>query len=231
MSAYFSIADRVGAYAKLVAAQAILLIPAVSLVNVLHNDSFFGWHPFLALIGSMLLVPEGILLLKSKGVDWPNSKVRKWTHILCGLGGAACLMGSFYVIYTNKNAHGKNHYQTYHSWVGLCSIVLLSVNILLGIGAYFFKTIVSSWLDKPMKKHKSTGKYVYVITLVTVAFGLYSGFGTRMLDPQQIWIYLACLVANWVAVNYLRSKPSDPEKRKKKKEKKNKKKKEKEKSK
>lgn len=79
--------------------------------------SFFSWHPFLMVTGFVGLMGIGAVTKKLGG--YSNTKLH---GILASLGLMSAL-GGLYVIWKNKELHGKEHITTLHAWMGIVTIV------------------------------------------------------------------------------------------------------------
>eukprot|EP00816_Leptocylindrus_hargravesii_P008414 CAMPEP_0196814382 /NCGR_PEP_ID=MMETSP1362-20130617/42927_1 /TAXON_ID=163516 /ORGANISM="Leptocylindrus danicus, Strain CCMP1856" /LENGTH=190 /DNA_ID=CAMNT_0042190973 /DNA_START=56 /DNA_END=628 /DNA_ORIENTATION=+ len=78
---------------------------------------WFSWHPFLMVLAFVGFMGSGSMIKKMGG--YTNTKV----HGILGSLGTMCALGGFYVIYTNKNELGKDHFTTPHGKAGLLCLI------------------------------------------------------------------------------------------------------------
>lgn len=99
-----------------------------------------------------------------------------WTHAIFQGVGVLSIVAGFWVIYANKNLHGKPHFYTWHGRFGLAAS-LLSACAALG-GALSFKTLgLLSLLPEPLhptvkKGHKLAGLVIWLLGLFTIELAL-----------------------------------------------------------
>lgn len=90
------------------------------------TQTWFFWHPAMALSAVLPLATTGIL------VNRCNSSQRKtgsavfptWVHNVLMIGSLVLMWVSVYVIYTNKKTHGKPHFTSWHGQIGLVVVLL-----------------------------------------------------------------------------------------------------------
>ncbi|CAM9193459.1 unnamed protein product [Chrysoparadoxa australica] len=132
-------------------------------------------------IGSLAMCTSSIYLIKSRwGAQDINSRKKlvivHWAFNGLGLVSS---VGAGYVIWKNKEAAGKPHLTSWHSWIGvLTSLLWLSAAGLAGNKAVDLegkkiKLLWSSW------KHRWVGSAAYFASLVTTISGLRSGWGLK----------------------------------------------------
>ncbi|GBG32721.1 Hypothetical Protein FCC1311_089462 [Hondaea fermentalgiana] len=85
--------------------------------------TWFSWHPLIMSVVCFVIATLGTLLKKIGGLE--NTR----THAKLLTGGTALLWFGFYVIYTNKEMARKEHFLSWHAWIGLMSLFGWSASI------------------------------------------------------------------------------------------------------
>lgn len=73
---------------------------------------WFSWHPLAMSVASLTLAVLATLLKKIGGLQ------NTVTHGYLMSAAMSLMLFGFYVIYSNKDSLGKEHFQTWHSWAG-----------------------------------------------------------------------------------------------------------------
>jgi hypothetical protein len=128
--------------------------------------SFFSWHPFLMVTGFIGLM--GISSVTKKLGGYTNTKLH---GILASLGLISALAG-LYVIWKNKEIHGKDHITTTHALMGIITVACAVGPAI--VGAVFLHPDFG--MDKTNQQfrfaHKWFGRVVIASAYVTGFFGL-----------------------------------------------------------
>lgn len=104
----------------------VLLALVVGLYPALNKWAWFHWHPLLMMLAFIALAGNAALVKKVPGKE--NTKLH--ANLMFG----SLLLGAmgYYVIYTNKEALGKQHLTTTHGWLGAGVFAGYIVMALLG---------------------------------------------------------------------------------------------------
>jgi hypothetical protein len=104
-----------------------------------------------------------------------SHQARVQMHWMLQAGAAACIFSGFLVIVINKNKHNKNHFQSWHSVIGL--VFLVFVGITSSGGVITLYSIRLKQYLKPAKMkliHNLAGALTFAIGVVTEIFGVYT---------------------------------------------------------
>lgn len=111
--------------------------------------SYFSWHPFLMICGLMGAMGVGAVTKKLGG--YANTKM----HGNLSSIGLCMALGGLYVIYNNKEIHGKPHITSLHAKMGL-------LTIFLAVGPAFFGAFFlhPDWgMDKTNQDYRTMHKW------------------------------------------------------------------------
>jgi len=161
------------------------------------GKDLFSWHPVLMSIGFVLLLLQAIVMFSPESSLTPNSpradKVQ--LHWMLHAFGAASACFGFAAVFFNKEMNGRKHFSSWHSKLGLATMLGLFLAVLGGIAANYtqkLKTVV-----KPINVkvwHATGGMIIFIMAMVTVALATYSNwFHNRM--GKMPWVGRICLWA------------------------------------
>ncbi len=108
----------------------------VSTVGVIFYSFEVKWftlHPVLMTFAFTYLISEGILTareMKSRPMD---RKQLVQTHLLLQFGTLTCGGFGFLVILSNKIYYNNLHFQSWHSLLGLATVVIICIEVLIGL--------------------------------------------------------------------------------------------------
>ena len=90
----------------------------------------FSYHPLMMTIGLLFSYGNAIILYRTlKHV--PKYKV-KLAHAICLLGSLVFTIVGFVAIIRQKNLGNASHFMTFHSWLGLTTIILFFLQWICG---------------------------------------------------------------------------------------------------
>lgn len=128
--------------------------------------SFFSWHPFLMVTGFIGLM--GISAVTKKLGGYANTKL----HGILASFGLICVLLGLWVIWKNKELHGKDHITTTHALMGIITIACAVGPAI--VGAVFLHPDFG--IDKTNQQfrfaHKWFGRIVIASAYVTGFLGL-----------------------------------------------------------
>lgn len=131
-----------------------------------QRTQLFNWHPVLATICALVLLPQGVLEWRS---DRTSRIASKWIHaLLLGVAflGINIAIGIAYTAHSHQNA--PNFYSI-HSWVGVCAILLLKSNFAGGI----LSTVLPGWRVGKFSggMHRRVGHFGVAFALIAAVLG------------------------------------------------------------
>ncbi|KAE8880056.1 hypothetical protein PF007_g19151 [Phytophthora fragariae] len=148
---------------------------ATILANCAAAPSLFAVHPAANAVAFLLCFPLGIyVMLERKSVaDFRTrvllSKLHMFSQVLAMLllsaGGAAA--------YMTKNAYGKEHFTSTHSWLAGVTATLSTLNLLGGLATTFGGKKTSWQWKNP--GHRIGGTLAFLGGGCSVVLGVYSG--------------------------------------------------------
>ncbi|PFX16373.1 cytochrome b561 domain-containing protein 2-like [Stylophora pistillata] len=144
------------------------------------GSSLFSWHPTLMALGFCFLMIEAILMFSPQSsliASVPRAtKVR--LHWILQTSAVIAALGGFAAIYYNKNIYNKLHFQSWHGCLGLCTVIVICLQSLQGVGVLYSKLPLASMLKPRQLKqlHAMCGSLVYLFSCVTLCLGFYSNW-------------------------------------------------------
>lgn len=151
---------------------------------------FFSLHPICMTIAYGLLMLEGVLFFSSQPLVNATKKSTKitWHWIFQALVISLCAVG-FTVVYYNKNRLGKNHFTTWHSWIGLLTIIATTIIALGGLFAKY--PAVLKRYQRPIilkSVHAFAGCLTFALGCGSLLSGLNSNYFIKLTkDSMPIW--------------------------------------------
>ena len=91
------------------------------------------------------------------------------------------VLGGFFAIYYNKILLNKLHFQTWHGWLGLSTVILICLQSLQGVGVLYSKLpLVNKLKPRQLKQlHAVCGALVFFVACITLILGFCSNWFTR----------------------------------------------------
>eukprot|EP00252_Welwitschia_mirabilis_P000442 TRINITY_DN1043_c0_g2_i1.p1 TRINITY_DN1043_c0_g2~~TRINITY_DN1043_c0_g2_i1.p1 ORF type:complete len:266 (+),score=36.28 TRINITY_DN1043_c0_g2_i1:98-799(+) len=128
----------------------------------------FNIHPVLMLIGFIILASEAILVYKTLPGD---KSFRKTVHL--GLHLIALILGSIgiHTAFKYHNESGIANLYSWHSWLGLGTIILFGIQWVVGLVSFFFPGAPNSARAALLPWHVFFGLLVYMFTIATAELG------------------------------------------------------------
>ena len=103
----------------------------------------FNYHPLCMTLAFVVMMPEA-LVVYADGEDsrgWTHLNAKRVHTLLHGLSTLFLVMGLM-AIFANHSGHGVPPMYSAHSWMGLVTTVLVSLQALVGVVIYFFTPAV-----------------------------------------------------------------------------------------
>lgn len=167
---------------------------------------WFLWHPVLMTFACCIVLPETLRALSGHSLfNTFTSKILShyWLVVITEL----LAFTGFYVIYINKNEHGKPHFTSYHAWIGILMIMSMPLQSLIGRKIAFIGDIVTKYVFPDSAKstlrivHKTyLGKLLLLMMGVSMLLGSMSNWAKRREEVFQYallmggWMYLLAVV-------------------------------------
>ena len=141
--------------------------------------SFFSWHPFLMICGFMGAM--GIAAVTKKLGGYANTKY----HGYLSMTGFVLACGGMYIIYRNKEIHGRPHFTSTHAWMGIVTMICSFLPAVAG--AAFLHP---DWgMDKTNKTYRFVHKWFSRTAIVSAYVTGYWGLTKMSQDPLVLAAY------------------------------------------
>ncbi|KAG7377579.1 hypothetical protein PHYPSEUDO_011431 [Phytophthora pseudosyringae] len=161
--------------------------------------SLFAVHPAANAVAFLLCFPLGIyVMLERKGVaDFKTRVTLSKLHMLLQLLAMLLLSAGGAAAFLTKNAYGKDHFTSTHSWLAGGTATLSTLNMLGGLATTFGGKKTSWQWKNP--GHRIGGTLAFLGGGCSVVLGVYSGgWGISQLGED-----LQLKVASSVAAAYV----------------------------
>lgn len=158
----------------------LINVTSTSIHDFFHYSGLFSWHPTLMALGFSFLMIEAILMFSPQSsliASAPRATKVK-LHWILQTSAVVAAVGGFAAIYYNKNIHNKLHFQSWHGCLGLCTVILICLQSLQGVGVLYSKLPLASMMKpKQLKQlHAMCGSLVYLVACITLCLGFYSNW-------------------------------------------------------
>ncbi|KAL4638011.1 hypothetical protein ACB092_03G120200 [Castanea dentata] len=144
-------------------------------------SKLFNLHPFLMVIGLIVIGGQAIMAYKSIPA---KRKTRKGVHLVLHLMAFLSGILGIYVIFKYKNEAGAQNLQTLHSWLGITTVLLYGLQFVLGFFAYCFPG--AEWTARAtlLPWHIFVGMVIFFFAIVTAEIGL-SGLSQTVISFSE----------------------------------------------
>lgn len=163
---------------------------------------------------------EGIMLFNQQ-----SSLVPKINHLTKGtihgffmFIGALCSALGFSAIYVNKDKNDKPHFQTWHAWFGIATLVYATVQTIAGVFLKYHNKLKIPIKLKDMKLyHATSGLLAFTLMSITMYLALFSTWFSSVATGTTWFAVVACLscmaltVMMQVTSNYLPQAKNGPQ--------------------
>mmetsp|Transcript_15967 Transcript_15967/g.18928 ORF Transcript_15967/g.18928 Transcript_15967/m.18928 type:complete len:222 (+) Transcript_15967:168-833(+) len=148
---------------------------------------WFSWHPLGMMAAVIAIGLPSVLLKKIGGLE----NIRMHANLM--FLGACSMSAAFYVIYSNKDMFGKEHFLTTHSWLGcVVSIGWVSTSIVnFGLLHPDYASLSTRRNLTLRSGHKMAGRAAFFLAWATC----FTGFQTLQADPMYQAVFALPLVA------------------------------------
>ncbi|XP_068645883.1 probable ascorbate-specific transmembrane electron transporter 1 [Aristolochia californica] len=133
-----------------------------------NKQLIFNVHPVLMLIGFVIIGSEAIISYKALPF---RKAVKKLIHLV--LHTIALVLGAvgIYAVFKYHDEIGIANLYSLHSWFGLGTICLYSIQWIFGFIVFFFPGGTPSLQSGALPWHRVFGLFVYALALATVELG------------------------------------------------------------
>ncbi|KAK6802277.1 hypothetical protein RDI58_000057 [Solanum bulbocastanum] len=138
-----------------------------------NKPKIFNIHPLLMVIGFVLMAGEAIMAYTATPTSRKNHKL---FHMILHL--IALLTGIIGVIAVFKfhNETGIPHMYTFHSWIGLSTIILFGLQWILSFLTFLYPAARSSTRSRVAPWHALIGITIFFMAIVATETGLVQKF-------------------------------------------------------
>ena len=104
--------------------------------KVVEQDTFFNWHVTMMMWPFVMCATLAITAFRK----FENRKVAKIFHVVFHCVALSAALSAFGMGYASNQARWgpDSHFATMHSWVGMVTLVLYSLNFIAGLFLYLF---------------------------------------------------------------------------------------------
>ena len=165
-----------------------------------------SYHPLANSLGLLFLV-QAILILQPTHTA-AQKKQGAITHgALHSLGVISFVVGTS-IIWYNKTSHSAPHYTSLHGKVGLATVILLVVQSVVGIVAFYFPSLLGgeAKAKATYKYHRMSGYVVAALVLTNVTLGTQTTWFHGKVPALWIWIVYDVLIVVGLAARVRVSK-------------------------
>ncbi|OWF55449.1 cytochrome b561 domain-containing protein 2-like [Mizuhopecten yessoensis] len=182
----------------MVAHIAATLLTAFMVYTAVPGSSLFSWHPTLMTVAFVLLMFEAILVFSGQSsmilsqTRAYKAEVHAWV-----MGVAAiCASCGFAAIYINKDMNHKNHFTSWHGFMG---VLTLSYVLLQMIGGILLKySGILRWLNIQIRLvdlklyHATSGLVLFTAISATLILAFWSDW---FISQTNVYTWYACFMA------------------------------------
>ena len=172
--------------------QAVVVLTPLNLFWLSTNNfiSFLFQFGFLMFEAILMFSPQSSLIL-----SFPRATKIKF-HWILQTAAVIFALGGFAAIYINKNMHNKPHFQSWHGLFGFCTIILICLQSLQGVGVLYTKLPIARKMKPRQLKqlHAVCGSLVFLVACATLGLGFYSNWFTKNVHVYvQFCSVLSCI--------------------------------------
>ena len=145
-------------------------VPSFYIVGIVGSGTPVWWHahPVAMLLCFVYLVGQAVTLKKVGGYD--NTKMHGYVMFIASIVAA---FGA-YVMYSNKETYGKEHYTSLHSWIGGSLLLMFLPYPFVAWFAYNPDDGKLKTDKNARAMHKYSGRFVILLGYAAVASGMYT---------------------------------------------------------
>ncbi|XP_078500891.1 putative transmembrane reductase CYB561D1 [Lissotriton helveticus] len=178
------------------------------------GTSFFSWHPVFMAVAYHLTLTEAILLFSPDNSPFCfcSRKAKVRLHWLAQGTVIACASAGLFFIVSSKNRSELPHFTSWHSVLGMSTIVATCGQALGGLVLLFPELIKVSSVSRLKLYHITCGLLVYLLATCTLLLGISSDWFQAQIKGVAWYIcialplYPALIIMNQVLNVYLPKK-------------------------
>lgn len=154
-----------------------------------HPDQEYYWHVFFATLGFTYLFGNALLVFRF--LPQYSKPTLKLIHL--GLTGSViiCALLALFFIVDMKYLTGRSHFESFHSWLGLFTIILLIVQFFTGAYAFLSTNASQPFKEWLMPWHVKIGIATFLLGGVTILTRMGHG---QTLSEMLIINFTGCFV-------------------------------------
>ncbi|VVA92625.1 unnamed protein product [Arabis nemorensis] len=133
-----------------------------------NKNLIFNLHPFLMLVGFIILGGEAIISYKSLPLEKP---VKKLIHLVLHAIALALGILGICAAFKNQNECNFSNLSSLHSWIGIGVISLYGFQWLYSFGLFFYPGGSSNLRSGLLPWHAILGLFVFVLAVGNAALG------------------------------------------------------------
>ncbi|CAN4113902.1 unnamed protein product [Withania somnifera] len=138
-----------------------------------NKPKIFNIHPLLMVIGFVLMAGEAIMAYTTTPTSRKNHKLfHMFLHLIALLAG---IIG-VYAVFKFHDESGIPHMYTFHSWIGLSTIILFGLQWLLSFLTFLFPGARTSTRSRVAPWHALIGITIFFMAIVAAETGLVQKF-------------------------------------------------------
>ena len=188
---------------------------------VLEGDASqqFNWHPFLLTTGLVFLYGNGMLIYRV--FRYGPKKTLKIVHASIMLTSFILMVIALKAVFdSNNDTKDKNgnpdplpHMKTLHSWMGIITATLFTMQWMIGYVMFLAPTNIAAKVKAfYLSVHNWFGLFIFILACATVLLGvaeenIYKGFDMRngpegyMMNITSLLIIIFCALVVFLSIN------------------------------
>ncbi|XP_065839652.1 transmembrane ascorbate-dependent reductase CYB561-like [Oscarella lobularis] len=133
------------------------------------SEQHFNWHPVLMVTGLIYFTSQSLLAFRLL----PCSKAtKKALHVLLHLCSGTCAVIGLVAVLEFHRRNGHSDFHSLHSWCGLITLALFTLQFLLGFCAFLFPGFRMERRTSFRPIHSVLGLGVFSLAIVTSLIGI-----------------------------------------------------------
>lgn len=133
-------------------------------------DQQFNWHPFLMVLGLILLYANGALIYR--GFRSERKKKLKIVHAVVMMVAMLCAVVGLVAVFQFHSIKGFSDMGSLHSWLGLATVILFACQWLAGLLTFLFPGLRSSLRAAYLPIHQFFGLFIFAGAVMSTLVGL-----------------------------------------------------------
>ncbi|CAF3864905.1 unnamed protein product [Adineta steineri] len=147
----------------------------------------FSYHPLMMTLGLLFCYGNAILLYRT--LKSTPKLIAKILHASLLIVSLVLAIVGFVAIVRSKNLRKAPHFMTFHSWLGLTTLILFALQWICGFISFLVPQLSLNIRKAYMPSHRLWGKIIFLSAVVAILTGLSEyGYGTSFFaanDAEQ----------------------------------------------